>query len=269
MIGATGIEIDAPAQERQEEVLTDGALELLARLHGELDHRRRELLATRVERQRDLDAGGTLEFVAAPEDFTVAPVPGALQDRRVEITGPTSRKMVINALNSGARGFMADFEDANSPTWGNMVGGQVNLADAVRGEIEHEEGGKSYELVDDPAVLLVRPRGLHLPERHLTVNGSQVAGAFMDFALFAHRNAAELLERGAGPYFYLPKMESHLEARLWNSVFEHVQDAVGVPRGSVRATVLIETIPAAFEMDAILYELRDHAAGLNLSLIHI
>ena len=199
MIGATGIEIAGPPQERQDEVLTEGALSLLARLHGELDGRRRELLERRAERQAELDAGATLEFVTAPEDFTVAPVPDALQDRRVEITGPTSRKMVINALNSGARGFMADFEDANSPTWSNMIGGQANLADAVRGEIEHEEGGKRYELADDPAVLLVRPRGLHLPERHLTVDGEPVAGAFADFALYVHRNAHELLERGAGP----------------------------------------------------------------------
>jgi len=263
MIGATGIEIEASAVERQEEVLSEGALELLARLHGELDPRRRELLAARVERQRDLDAGGSFDFVPAPNDFTVAPVPAALQDRRVEITGPTTRKMVINALNSGARGFMADFEDANSPTWGNMVGGQVNLADAVRGEIEHEERGKRYELGDDPAVLLVRPRGLHLPERHLTVEGAPVAGAFMDFALFVHRNAHEQLERGAGPYLYLPKLESHLEARLWRDALRMAEDALGLERGTIKVTVLIETIPAAFEMDAILYELRDHAAGLN------
>jgi malate synthase len=263
MIGATGIEIAASPQERQEEVLTDGALELLARLHGELDGRRGELLEARASRQAALDAGGTLEFVPAPEDFTVAPVPDALQDRRVEITGPTSRKMVINALNSGARGFMADFEDANSPTWANMVGGQANLADAIRREIEHEEKGKRYELGDETAVLLVRPRGLHLPERHLTVDGRPVAGAFTDFALFAHRNAHELLERGAGPYLYLPKLESHLEARLWGDALRIAEDALDLERGTIKVTVLIETIPAAFEMDAILYELRDHAAGLN------
>ena len=263
MIGATEIDISGPPQERQDEVLTEGALELLARLHGELDGRRRELLDRRVARQAELDAGGSLEFVAAPEDFTVAPVPDALQDRRVEITGPTSRKMVINALNSGARGFMADFEDANSPTWANMVGGQANLADAVRGEIEHEEGGKRYELDADAAVLLVRPRGLHLPERHLTVDGEPVAGAFADFALYVHRNAHELLERGAGPYFYLPKLESHLEARVWRDAFRIAEETLDLDRGTIKATVLIETIPAAFEMDAILYELRDHAAGLN------
>ena len=257
------MEIGGPLESRYDEVLTEGALDLLATLHRELDGRRRELLAARVERQAELDAGAGLDFVSAPEDFTIAPVPEALQDRRVEITGPTSRKMVINALNSGARGFMADFEDSNSPTWSNMVGGQVNLADAIRREIEHEEKGKHYELGDDPAVLLVRPRGLHLPERHLAVDGETVAGAFMDFALYVHRNAQELLNRGAGPYLYLPKLESHLEARVWRDAFVIAEEALGLDRGSIKATVLIETIPAAFEMDAILYELRDHAAGLN------
>jgi malate synthase len=257
------VEISGPEVERQDEVLTPGALELVARLHRELDERRRELLERRVARQAELDAGATFDFVSAPEDFTVAPVPDALQDRRVEITGPTSRKMVINALNAGARGFMADFEDSNSPLWANMVGGQVNLADAIRREIEHEEKGKRYELAEDTATLLVRPRGLHLPERHLTVDGEPVAGPFVDFALYVHRNAAELLERGAGPYFYLPKLESHLEARLWNDAFVIAQEELGLDTGTIKATVLIETIPAAFEMDAILYELRDHMAGLN------
>jgi len=245
------------------EILTEGALALVGRLHEELDGRRRELLRARQDRQRELDEGGTLDFVSAPEDFTVAPIPAALQDRRVEITGPTSRKMVINALNSGARGFMADFEDSNSPYWSNMIGGQVNLADAVRGEMEHEEKGKQYRLEPEHAVLLVRPRGLHLPERHLTVEGAPVAGAFMDFALFVHRNAHEQLERGAGPYLYLPKLESHTEARLWNDVFRFAQDRLGVPQGTIKATVLIETILAAFEMDEILHELREHSAGLN------
>jgi malate synthase len=258
------VEVQAAIDERFDEVLTPEALELVARLHGELDSTRRELLERRRERQRELDAGGTLEFVAAPEDdWTIAPVPDALQDRRVEITGPTSRKMVINALNSGARGFMADFEDANSPTWPNMVGGQVNLADAIRRTIEHEEKGKQYRLGDETAVLLVRPRGLHLPERHLLVEGEPIAGAFMDFGLYVHRNAHELLERGAGPYFYIPKLESHLEARLWNHAFDIAEETLGLDRGTIKATVLIETIPAAFEMDAILYEIRDHAAGLN------
>ncbi|MET0972778.1 MAG: malate synthase A [Thermoleophilaceae bacterium] len=255
-VGPTGVE-------RHEGVLTVGALELVGRLHDELDQTRQALLEARRERQAELDTGGTLDFVAAPEDFTVAPVPRALQDRRVEITGPTSRKMVINALNSGARGFMADFEDANSPTWPNMIGGQVNLADAVRGEMEHEEKGKHYRLEEEHAVLLVRPRGLHLPERHLRINGDTVAGAFMDFGLYVHRNAEALLERGRGPYFYIPKLESHREAALWRDAFVIAEDTLGLDRGTIKATVLIETIPAAFEMDAILYELRDHAAGLN------
>jgi malate synthase len=257
------VEIKAPVEARYEEVLTDGALALVATLHDELDARRRELLEARQERQAALDAGGRLEFVPAPEDFTVAAAPAALQDRRVEITGPTSRKMVINALNSGARGFMADFEDSNSPYWSNMVGGQVNLADAIRRTIEHDENGKHYQLGEGTAVLLLRPRGLHLPERHLTLNGDVVAGAFVDFGLFVHRNAEELLARGAGPYLYIPKLESHLEARLWHDAFVIAEDALGLDRGTIRATVLIETIPAAFEMDAILYELRDHSAGLN------
>jgi malate synthase len=257
------IELQAPVRDRYDEVLTEEALALVGRLHEELDGRRLELLRAREERQAALDAGGTLEFVAAPEEFTVAPEPDALLDRRVEITGPTSRKMVINALNSGARGFMADFEDSNSPYWDNMVGGQVNLADAIRGTIEHEEKGKHYSLGEETAVLLVRPRGLHLPERHLVVDGSVVAGAFMDFGLYVHRNAVELLSRGAGPYFYIPKLESHLEARLWRDAFVIAEDALGLDRGTIKATVLIETIPAAFEMDAILYELRDHSAGLN------
>jgi malate synthase len=257
------MDITAPVENRYEEVLGEDALALVGRLHDELDDTRRALLAAREERQAALDAGGTLEFVAAPEDFTVAPVPEALRDRRVEITGPTSRKMVINALNSGARGFMADFEDSNSPYWSNMVGGQVNLADAIRGTIEHDEKGKHYELGEETSVLLVRPRGLHLPERHLRLDGREVAGAFMDFGLFVHRNAGELLERGAGPYLYIPKLESAREARLWRHAFVIAEDTIGLDRGTIKATVLIETVPAAFEMDAILYELRDHSAGLN------
>ena len=257
------IDIQANPKDRYEEVLTEDALGLVSRLHDELDDTRRELLAAREERQAALDAGGTLEFVPAPEDFTVAPVPDAIQDRRVEITGPASRKMVINALNSGARAFMADFEDSHSPYWDNMVGGQVNLADAVRGTIEHDEKGKHYELAEETAVLLVRPRGIHLPERHLRLNGDAVAGAFMDFGLFMHRNAHELLERGAGPFFYIPKLESAREAALWRDAFVIAEEALGLDRGTIKATVLIETVPAAFEMDAILYELRDHSAGLN------
>ena len=251
--------IEAPRQE----ALTDHALALVGRLHEELDGRRRELLDARQELQARLDAGESLDFATAPEDFQVAPVPNALQDRRVEITGPTSRKMVINALNSGARGFMADFEDSNSPYWRNMVEGQVNLTDAINGSIEHSEKGKDYSLGDDPAVLHVRPRGLHLPEAHLQIDGEPVAGAFMDFGLYVHRNAKALLERGWGPYFYIPKLESQHEAALWRDAFLIAEETLGLDRGTIKATVLIETIPAAFCMDAILYELRDHAAGLN------
>jgi malate synthase len=257
------VEIRGRIGDRYEEVLTDGALELVARLHRELDGIRRDLLRGREKRQAELDEGDTLDFVEAPENFTVAPVPAALQDRRVEITGPTSRKMVINALNSGARGFMADFEDSNSPYWDNMVGGQVNLADAIRRTIEHDEKGKHYELAEETAVLLVRPRGLHLPEWHLRIDGEPVAGAFMDFGLYMHRNAEELLQRGAGPFFYIPKLESRFEAGLWRDAFAIAEEALGLDHGTIKATVLIETIPAAFEMDAILYELRDHSAGLN------
>jgi malate synthase len=252
--------IQAPTQEA---ALTDEALALVGRLHEELEGRRRELLDARQELQARLDAGESLDFTTAPEDFKVAPVPDALQDRRVEITGPTSRKMVINALNSGARGFMADFEDSNSPYWRNMVEGQVNLTDAIRGTIEHDEKGKHYELGDDIAVLHVRPRGLHLQEAHLNIDGAPVAGAFMDFGLYVHRNAEALLERGWGPYFYIPKLESQHEAALWRDAFLIAEETLGLDRGTIKATVLIETIPAAFCMDAILYELRDHAAGLN------
>jgi malate synthase len=193
----------------------------------------------------------------------VAAPPADLADRRVEITGPTDRKMVINALNSGARGFMADFEDSLSPTWANVVGGHVNLTDAIEGTIEHEENGKQYKLGDERATLLVRPRGWHLTDRHVTVGGEPVSASLMDFGLHLFHNAKRLLDRGSGPYFYLPKMESHLEARLWNDVFVQAQEALGLDRGTIRATVLIETVPAAFEMEEILYELRDHSAGLN------
>jgi malate synthase len=257
------MQVQAPLQDRYEEALTDDALALVGGLHNELEGRRQGLLNARQQLQARLDAGESLDFVSAPSDFRVAPVPDALQDRRVEITGPTSRKMVINALNSGARGFMADFEDSNSPCWSNMVEGQINLADAIRGTIEHSEKGKDYSLEDDPAVLLVRPRGLHLDEAHLRLDGLPVAGAFMDFGLYVHRNAEALLERGWGPYFYIPKLESHHEAALWRDAFVIAEETLGLDRGTIKATVLIETIPAAFCMDAILYELRDHAAGLN------
>ena len=262
------VEIKGPRGARFEEILTADALGFVARLHREFDATRRELLAARMQRQEELDAGGTLDFLSDTEDvrasdWTIAPEPEQLHDRRVEITGPTSRKMVINALNSGATGFMADFEDSNSPTWTNMIGGQVNLADAVRGTIEHEENGTHYALDDEVATLLVRPRGWHLSERHLLVDGEPVAGGLVDFGLYVFHNAHELLERGRGPYFYLPKLESHREARVWNDVFDLAEEHLGLSRGTIRATVLIETLPAAFEMDEILYELREHSAGLN------
>ena len=223
------IDVRGVPVERYEEVLTSSALELVGRLHEELDDTRLALLDARRQRQAELDAGGTLDFVTAPEDFTVAPVPNALQDRRVEITGPTSRKMVINAPTpTRAHGFMADFEDANSPTWQNMVGGQVNLADAVRGAMEHEEKGKQYRLEEEHAVLLVRPRGLHLPERHLRVNGGTVAGAFMDFGLYVHRNAHELLERGRGPYLYIPSWSRIAKAALWRDAFVIAEETLGL-----------------------------------------
>jgi malate synthase len=267
-VDVQGVEVRGDAGERFEEILTPAALELLGGLHREFDSRRRELLDKRQERQADLDDGGTLDFLDSTKeiregDWKIAPEPEDLAERKVEITGPTSRKMVINALNSGASGFMADFEDSNSPTWANMVGGQVNLVDAVRRTIEHDENDKHYELEEDVATLLVRPRGWHLVDRHLLVDGEPISGGLMDFGLYLLHNGRELLERGSGPWYYLPKMESHLEARLWNDVINYAQDAVGLERGTVKATVLIETIPAAFEMDEILYELRDHSAGLN------
>jgi len=251
-----------------ERVLTDEALDLIATLHGEFEGARRELLARREQRQADLDGGGSLGFLAHTKgirdgDWTVAPVPDALQDRRVEITGPTGAKMLINALNSGANGYMADFEDSNSPTWHNMAGGQVNLHEAIRGGLEHEEGGREYRLADETATLIVRPRGLHLPERHLPVGGEPVAGAFMDAAVYVLANGRELLESGSGPYLYIPKLESHLEARLWNDALQLIEDRAGLERGTVKVTILIETVPAAFEMNEILWELRERAAGLN------
>jgi len=267
-VDVDGVEIRGATGERFDEVLTPDALEFIARLHRAFDATRRELLGLRRQRQAELDAGGTLDFLPDTQDvrdgdWTIAPEPDALQNRRVEITGPTSRKMVINALNSGATGFMADFEDSNSPTWHNMIGGQVNLADAIRGTIEHEEKGNHYTLDDEVATLLVRPRGWHLVERNLLVDGAPVAGGLIDFGLYSFHNARELLARGAGPYFYLPKLESHREARLWNDVFNVAEHDLGLDHGTIKATVLIETLPAALEMDEILYELREHSAGLN------
>ena len=257
------------ARARYEDVLTPDALALVAELQRELGPRREEILGARRERQAERDAGALPDFLPATKgirdaEWQVAPPPDDLRDRRVEITGPTSRKMVINALNSGAKGFMADFEDSNSPTWANMVGGQRNLRDAIDRTIDFTSAeGRHYELGEQTATLLVRPRGWHLPERHLLVDGSPVAGAFADFGLFMATSAQRQIDRGSGPYFYLPKLESHLEARLWNDAFALAQDRLGIPRGTVKATVLIETVPAAFEMEEILYELRDHSAGLN------
>jgi len=268
-VDVKGLEIHAPVKGRMEEVLTPEALEFVAGLHREFDSTRQDLLRRRAERMAELHAGSMLDFLDSTReirdgDWTVAPPPKDLQDRRVEITGPTQRKMVINALNSGARGFMADFEDSNSPTWRNMIEGHVNLTDAIERTIEfRQDDGKEYRLNDEVATLLVRPRGWHLPEKHMSVDGEPIAGAFCDFGFYFFHNARRLIERGSGPYFYLPKMESHLEARLWNDVFNHAQDELGIDRGTVRATVLIETVPAAFEMDEILYELREHGASLN------
>lgn len=251
------------------EILTPEALDFVAMLHRRFEPRRRELLAARAVRQKEFDAGKLPDFLTATKnirdgDWKIAAQPKDLLDRRVEITGPTDRKMVINALNCGASTFMADFEDANCPTWFNMIDGQINLRDAVRRTITLEQGGKSYRLNDRTAVLLPRPRGWHLDEKHMTVDGEAVSGGIFDFALYFFHNAKELLACGSGPYFYLPKMESHLEARLWNDIFTAAQKALGVPHGSIRATCLIETVLAAFEMDEFLWELKDHSAGLNI-----
>ena len=249
-------------------ILSSGALDFVADLQRAFGGSRDELLAARAARQQRLLDGELPDFLEETREirdseWQVAEAPPGLQDRRVEITGPTDRKMVINALNSGARVFMADFEDANSPTWSNLVEGQQNLIDANEQTISLDTGEKSYRLNDEVATLLVRPRGWHLPERHLFVDGEPVSGSLFDFGLYMFHSAGRALARGSGPYFYLPKLESHLEARLWNDVFLHAQDALGIPRGTIRATVLIETILAAFEMEEILYELREHSAGLN------
>jgi malate synthase len=267
-VAVEGVELRAPVQGRGDEILTPEALRFVAELQRRFDPTRRELLRRRAERQARLDAGERPDFLPETRavregDWKVAPVPADLQDRRVEITGPVERKMMINALNSGARCFMADFEDANSPMWANCVEGQVNLVDAIQRTISLETEDKTYRLSDDVATLLVRPRGWHLPERHLLVDGEPVSASLFDFGLYFFHNAHRLLGQGAGPYFYLPKLESHLEARLWNDVFDVAEDELEVPPGSIKATVLIETILAAFEMEEILYELREHSAGLN------
>jgi malate synthase len=265
-----GVEITGAASQFTEQILTPEALKFVVDLERRFGPRRQELLAARVERQKRLDAGERPDFPRETAEirnskWTVAPIPADLQDRRVEITGPVDRKMVINALNSGANTYMADFEDANTPTWTNLIEGHVNLKDAIRRTIAFSDlsSGKDYKLNPTTAVLIVRPRGWHLPEKHVLVDGKPMTGAFFDFGLFLWHNAKELLARGTGPYFYLPKLESHLEARLWNDVFNYSQDAVGIKRGTIKGTVLIETILAAFEMDEILYELREHSSGLN------
>jgi malate synthase len=263
-----GVELLAPREGRDDEVLTPDALAFVAELHRRFDGTRRALLAARAKRQAQLDAGELPDFLPGTRevregDWRVAPVPPDLQDRRVEITGPVDRKMVINALNSGARCFMADFEDANSPTWRNCVEGQANLTDAIERTIELDTGEKTYRLGEDPAVLLVRPRGWHLPERHVAIDGEPVAGGLFDFGLYLFHNGRRLLDKGSGPYLYLPKLEGHLEARLWNDVFDFTEEHLDLPPGAIKATVLIETILAAFEMEEILYELREHSAGLN------
>ena len=265
-----GVEFRAEARGRFGEILTPEAVAFAVGLERRFAARRRELLETRAERQARLDEGERPDFLAETRgvreaEWTVAPLPADLLDRRVEITGPVERKMVINALNSGARVFMADFEDSTTPTWANVIEGQINLRDAVRRTIGFEDAatGKSYKLVERPAVLFVRVRGWHLDEAHVVVDGRAMSGGIFDFALFLFHNAKELLARGSGPYFYLPKMESHLEARLWNEIFVAAEGELGLPAGSIKATVLIETILATFEMDEILYELRDHSAGLN------
>jgi malate synthase len=264
----SGMEINAPILPGFGSILTLPALELVSQLHRQFEPRRKELLAARVQKTLQLDAGARLDFL--PEtaqvrtgQWSVAPLPSALQRRRVEITGPVEAKMVINALNSGADAYMADFEDSNAPLWANQIQGQINLGLAIRRSLSLEQNGKTYQLNDKVATLLVRPRGWHLDEKHVQVDGQRVHGGIFDFALYMFHNAKELLARGAGPYFYLPKLESHLEARLWNDVFVATQQALGLAQGTVKATVLIETINAAFEMEEILYELREHSAGLN------
>jgi malate synthase len=263
------IELRGAVEQGFDEVLTPGALEFVAELQRRFGDRRRELLERRAERRARLRQGELLDFLPETRDiregdWTVAERPAELRKRWVEITGPTDRKMMINALNSGADVFMADFEDANSPTWRNMVSGHVNLRDAIEGTISYDSAdGRHYALQREPATLLVRPRGWHLPERHLLVDSEPVAGALFDFGLYFFHCAPRLLRAGSGPFFYLPKLESHLEARLWNDVFCFAEDVLGVTRGTVKATVLIETLPAAFEMDEILFELHEHGAGLN------
>jgi malate synthase len=264
----SSVDVRAERRPEWEDILSADALAFVADLHRTFNGRREELLAAREARKLRIDNGELPDFLPETKDiraaeWTVAKIPDDLLDRRVEITGPVDRKMIINALNCGANVFMADFEDANAPTWFNNIDGQLNLRDAVRRTISFSAGEKHYALNDKTATLVVRPRGWHLLEQHLIVDGEPVSASLFDFGLYFFHNAKEAIARGTGPYFYLPKMESHLEARLWNDVFVHAQQAFGIPNGTIRATVLIETILAAFEMDEILYELRDHSSGLN------
>ena len=264
-----GIEITGRIIPEYAKILTPEAVAFAARLQRAFGGRRAELLARRTARQAEFDAGKLPDFLPETRairdgDWTCAPVPADIQDRRVEITGPVDRKMIINALNSGAKVFMADFEDANTPRWDNNLQGHINLGDAIRRRIDYvSPEGKAYKLNETLATLFVRPRGWHLPEKHMKVDGQPISGGIFDFALYFFHNARELIARGSGPYFYLPKLESHLEARLWNDIFVMAQNELGVPQGSIKATVLIEVILASFEMDEILYELREHSAGLN------
>ncbi len=265
-----GVVVSGAIGPRFDEILSHDALAFVADLHRRFNETRKRLLALRTERQKRFDAGETPDFLAETRhiregDWKVAPIPADLLDRRVEITGPVDRKMIVNALNSGAKVFMADFEDASSPVWANMVEGQINLKDRWTGRIDFTDAktGKAYKLGAKPAVLIIRPRGWHLPERHIEIDGEIASGALVDFGLYMFHCAKASLAAGSGPYFYLPKLESHLEARLWNDVFVAAQNALGLKTGTIKATVLIETLPAAFEMDEILYELKDHMAGLN------
>lgn len=265
-----GLELPGNLSPEYLEILTPEALALVVKLQRKFNARRLELLANRVERQKLIDAGQLPDFLPETKairegDWVAAPIPADIQDRRVEITGPVDRKMIINALNSGAKVFMADFEDSNSPTWSNNIEGQLNLRDANRKTISYvnPDNGKSYKLNDKTAVLFVRPRGWHLPEKHVKVDGEVMSGSFFDFGLYFYHNVKQLLANGTGPYFYLPKMESHLEARLWNDVFVFAQEELGIPQGTIKATVLIETITATFELHEIIYELREHMCGLN------
>ncbi len=263
-----GVEVSGALSPGYERVLSEEALQFLAGIARRFEPQRRRLLEAREQRQAGWDAGALPDFLPETRairegDWKVAPLPDDLLDRRVEITGPTTRKMIINALNSGATVFMADFEDSLSPTWPNVVEGQLNLMDYWQGQIGFAEAGKTYAVGPNPAILMVRPRGWHLTEDHIAVDGAKVAGAFVDFGLYFYHNARRILDRRTGPYFYLPKMQSHLEARLWNEVFLFAEEKLQIPAGTIKATVLIETLPAVFEMHEILYELREHAAGLN------